>query len=163
MLSRIIIAANVFCVLMGLCLTAVNAQPQSEASEEVDWPNGTEIPYSIFMNIVEQDKVRQAEFHGNRINAWLKNYKAVTTYVPMGEKPVARLLERKVVVTAHSTDDPPSAGAVFVMWLPYLLYIFSLWLFLARPLWRIVRRLEQLRFPGSPSVSAVDIIKGERS
>lgn len=154
MLSRIIIAASVFFVLMGLCLTEINAQSRS---------TGREVPYSDFMSAVEQDKVKEAEFHGNRINVWLKNQKHVTTYVPMGEKPVARLLEHKVTVIAHSTEDPPSGGVIFVMWLPFLAYIFAFWFFLARPLWRIARRLEQIRFPGSPPVSAVDVIKGNRA
>ncbi len=158
MLGRIIITANVFCVLAALCLTAVNAQPRLEASEEA-WRDGKEIPYSTFINIVEQDKVRQANFEGNRIRARFNNNKTVITYVPMGEKPVARLLEHKVTVFAQSTEDPPTIVAIIANWLPYLL---SLWFFVARPLLRIVRRLEQIHFPEKPPVGAVDTIKGDR-
>jgi len=106
-----------------------------------------EIAYSKFLSDADSKAIREVTFDGNQIRGTYVDGRLFATYLPPLEKPVERLLASGVTVSARPTqaqpDDPAVIGA-FINWLPFFAYIGVMWLFIARPLWHIERRLQAL-------------------
>lgn len=128
---------------------AAAASPASDATPQQ--PAARTVPYSSFLDDIEKGNVHEAEFQGSIIRAKLYGGQTITTYVPLGEQPVARMLEKNVIVTARSAEEAPTALGIFVNWLPMLLYVAVTWVFITRPLRQISGRLEKLERFTSPS------------
>jgi cell division protease FtsH len=105
-----------------------------------------EISYSALLAEVEAKNVRSATFEGNTVHAQYNDGRQFTSYLPPAEKPVERMLANGVTVSARAAppEDGASAISIIAAWFPFFLYIGAMWLFMARPLWHIERRLQTL-------------------
>jgi cell division protease FtsH len=104
------------------------------------------VPYSTFLDQMEQGNVREVNFRGTEISGSFNDGKLFSTYIPPAERLVERLLAKKVTVTVSPVvEEQVSAAGVLISWLlPSMLLFAGLWLFLGLPLRRIERRLEIL-------------------
>lgn len=102
------------------------------------------LAYSAFLDHVEKGEVRQVLMRGNQLTGFLKDGTSFTTYVPHAEKTIDLLLAKKVEIDAGPPDDAPTFLSLFIAWLPLILLLGSLWVFVSRPLVRIERHLQHL-------------------
>jgi cell division protease FtsH len=101
--------------------------------------------YSSFLDALENDRVASVTLSGTTISGKLKSGEAFVTRVPSVELVVPAILSKKVnLAVIAPEEDVPSLLAIIVSWFPFLLYIFALWLFVARPLRRIEQQLQSL-------------------
>jgi cell division protease FtsH len=104
--------------------------------------------YSEFIAAVEAGKVDEVVFQGAAITGQLKDGSRFDTLAPhTGLIPALtdRLLARKdVIVVARpgESSEVPWAFSLAISWLPYLLYLLSLWLFMARPIMALAHKLD---------------------
>jgi cell division protease FtsH len=142
MKTGLYIALTVVGVLILVAVINLNAPPSTPQRQ---------VPYSTVLNDLEQGKVRQVTISGNQINALLNNGERYISYAPSDQQLIERLHTKGVSIMATPPEEPVSALVVLVNWLPFLLYLGSLWLIVGRPLRRIERRLDALVRPsGNP-------------
>jgi cell division protease FtsH len=104
--------------------------------------------YSEFIAAVEAGKVDEVVFQGAAITGQLKDGSRFDTLAPhTGLIPALtdRLLARKdVIVVARPGESSEVRWAVSlaISWLPYLLYLLSLWLFIGRPIMALAHKLD---------------------
>jgi cell division protease FtsH len=104
--------------------------------------------YSDFIAAVEAGKVSEVVFQGATITGQFKDGSRFDTLAPhTGLIPALtdRLLARKdvaVVARPGESSEVPWAVSLVVSWLPYLLYLLSLWLFMGRPIMALTRKLD---------------------
>jgi cell division protease FtsH len=104
--------------------------------------------YSDFIAAVEAGKVDQVVFQGAAIAGQFKDGSRFDTLAPhTGLIPALtdRLLARKDVIIVARPGEPsetPWAVSLAISWLPYLLYLLSLWLFMGRPIMALTRKLD---------------------
>jgi cell division protease FtsH len=74
-----------------------------------------------------------------------KDGRQYSTYVGNVAETISILMRRPISLNVlPPEEDIPSVLGVLVSWFPILLYIFSLWLFVGRPLTRMEQRLKAL-------------------
>lgn len=105
----------------------------------------SDFSYSSFLDNLENDRVASVTLSGTTISGKLKSGEPFATRIPSVELAVPAILSKKVnLAVIAPEEDIPSVLAVIVSWFPFLLYIFALWLFVARPLRRIEQQLQSL-------------------
>jgi len=115
-------------VIVGLLLVALFnlfQQPSSRSSQ-------VGIPFSDFLNEVENRQVREVTIQGHVINGVYANGRPFSTYMPNDPNLVERLTKRGVVIKAQPEDDnSPSLLGILISWFPMFLLI-GVWIFFMR-------------------------------
>jgi cell division protease FtsH len=94
--------------------------------------NSREVPYSRFLDDVDQGRVQSVTISGNEISGTLSDGTPFATYSPFDPRIVERLHERKVLISARSPQaDTPWYMSLLASWLP-LMVIIGLWIFMSR-------------------------------
>jgi cell division protease FtsH len=116
-------------VIIGLLLVALFNLFQNPAQSR----RGNDVPYSEFLNAVENKTISEVVIQGNRISGkYSDNGSAFTTYAPEDPSLVERLRKQNIKIAARPNDeDVPSFLNVLVSWFPMLLLI-AVWVFFMR-------------------------------
>lgn len=114
-----------------------------------------EIAYSVFIQEANKYNLATATFSGGHVSGTYKDGKPYSTYVANVAETISILMQRSVSLSVVPSDEElPSVLGVLVSWFPTLLYIFTLWLVVGRPLTRIERRLQALERIVPPSANS---------
>ena len=90
------------------------------------------IPFSNFLQNVEDGRVVQVEIIGNNIEGVLSDGSSFTTYAPNDPNLVEKLTSKGVSISASPQEDKmPSLLGVLLSWFPMLLLI-GVWIFFMR-------------------------------
>ena len=90
------------------------------------------VPFSIFLENVEEGRVVQVDIKGNNIEGTLADGTVFSTYAPNDPNLVEKLTSKGVSITASPLDDKmPSLLGVLLSWFPMLLLI-GVWVFFMR-------------------------------
>ena len=90
------------------------------------------IPFSSFLENLEEGRVVQVEIKGNNIEGILSDGTTFNTYSPNDPNLVERLASKGVNITASPQEDQmPSLLGVLLSWFPMLLLI-GVWIFFMR-------------------------------
>ncbi len=92
-----------------------------------------DIPYSEFLNAIEQRSISEVLIQGNRISGkFVENATAFTTYAPEDQGLVERLRQKNIKIQARPADEDSSPLlSVLISWFPMLLLI-AVWIFFMR-------------------------------
>ncbi len=92
-----------------------------------------DIPYSEFLNAIEQRSVAEVLIQGNRISGkFVENSTPFTTYAPEDPGLVERLRQKNIKIQARPIDEDASPLlSVLINWFPMLLLI-AVWIFFMR-------------------------------
>jgi cell division protease FtsH len=113
----------IFLLVLAL-VTLFQGQGSRQASRDV--------PYSRFLDDVDQGRVQSVTISGNEISGTLTDGTPFSTYSPFDPRIVERLHERKVLISARSPQaDTPWYMSLLASWLP-LMVIIGLWIFMSR-------------------------------
>ncbi|MEQ1616127.1 MAG: ATP-dependent zinc metalloprotease FtsH, partial [Hyphomicrobiaceae bacterium] len=116
-------------VFIALLLVALFNLFQNPAQSR----RGSDIPYSEFLNALEQRSVSEVVIQGNRISGkYLENAQAFSTYAPEDPGLVERLRSKNVKIQVRPADEDNSPLlSVLISWFPMLLLI-AVWIFFMR-------------------------------
>jgi cell division protease FtsH len=116
-------------VFIALLLVALFNLFQNPAQSR----RANDIPYSEFLNAVEQRTVAEVVIQGNRISGKLvENAQPFSTYAPEDPGLVERLRQKNIKIQARPMDEDTSPLlSVLVNWFPMLLLI-AVWIFFMR-------------------------------
>ena len=90
------------------------------------------IPFSSFLENLEEGRVVQVEIKGNNIEGILSDGTAFSTYAPNDPNLVEKLTSKGVSITATPIEDKmPSLLGILLSWFPMLLLI-GVWIFFMR-------------------------------
>ena len=90
------------------------------------------LPFSNFLNEVENGRVVEVKIQGNNITGVLSNGKTFSTYSPNYPELVEKLSSKDVsIVAAAQEDKMPSLLGILLSWFPMLLLI-GVWIFFMR-------------------------------
>ena len=90
------------------------------------------IPFSNFLENLEEGRVVQVEIRGNEIEGVLSNGTTFNTYAPNDPNLVEKLASKNVKITASPQEDKmPSLLGILLSWFPMLLLI-GVWVFFMR-------------------------------
>ncbi len=89
------------------------------------------IPYSDFIQKVDQGQVVAVKIRGTRISGTLIEDKRFVTYTPDDPGLVERLIKNKVQVVAEPDEESPWYMTLLVSWFPMILLI-GVWIFFMR-------------------------------
>jgi cell division protease FtsH len=93
---------------------------------------GGDVPYSRFLDDVEQGKVASVTISGHDITGTTTDGRAFQTYAPFDPKLVERLQEKKIQFTARSPQsDTPWYYSLLFNWLPLIVFL-GAWIFMSR-------------------------------
>lgn len=112
---------------------------------------GEGIAYSTFLSEVEAGRVREVMIRGSHVDGRYLNNSPFETYIPQTQVPMDRMVAKNVKVMTGRAEEDTSAISLLLLWLPYFLYLGAMWLWIARPLRAIARRLDG--FPHASGVS----------
>jgi cell division protease FtsH len=91
-----------------------------------------DIPYSRFLDEVEQGRVQSVTISGQEISGLLADGSTFSTYSPFDPRIVERLHDKKILISARSPQaDTPWYMSLLASWLP-LMVIIGLWIFMSR-------------------------------
>ena len=111
-----------------------------------------EIAYSVFIQEANKDNLATVTFSGGKAYGTYKDGRSYSTYVGNVAETISILMRRPISLNVLPSDEEvPSLAGVLVSWFPFLLYIFTLWLFVGRPLTRMEQRLKALEQISPPS------------
>jgi cell division protease FtsH len=91
----------------------------------------TKLTYSEFLAKVDDGSVLEVTIQGPRILGEMMDGAKFVTYTPEDPELVAKLIERKVRVSAKPEDETPWYMSLFLSWFPMLLLI-GVWIFFMR-------------------------------
>jgi cell division protease FtsH len=91
------------------------------------------IPFSQFLNQVDQGHVRDVVIQGQEILGTYTDGRSFQTYAPSANDPsLQRLYQKGVVITARPTGDSvPWFVSLLLAWLPFIALL-GVWIFLSR-------------------------------
>ena len=90
------------------------------------------VPYSQFVQAVDNDEIASVIIETHNINATKKNNTKISTYIPLEDQSLLpKLLQKGVDVRGNSPDQPGLLTHIFINWFPLLLLI-GVWLFFMR-------------------------------
>jgi cell division protease FtsH len=114
-------------VIIGIILVSVfnNFSPRRSSTQQ--------IPYSAFLNDVQQGKVSAVTIENRVIRGKREDGLSFTTYIPVQNDPVLlnELLANKVETIGKPPEQPSLLMHVFINWFPMLLLI-GVWIFFMR-------------------------------
>jgi len=90
-----------------------------------------EISFSDFLKRVDAGEVREVTFRGNAVNGRFSSNESFRTLTPEYPDMVKMLRDRGVKITVKPIDATPSYLAIFLQWIPMLLFI-GVWIFFMR-------------------------------
>jgi cell division protease FtsH len=90
-----------------------------------------EISFSEFLKRVDAGEVREVTFRGNAVNGRFSSNESFRTLTPEYPDMVKMLRDRGVKITVKPIDATPSYLAIFLQWIPMLLFI-GVWIFFMR-------------------------------
>ena len=94
--------------------------------------NSEQIPFSDFLNNLEDGRVVEVNIKGNNIEGILSDGTSFRTYAPNDPNLVEKLSEKGVNITASPIEDKmPSLLGILLSWFPMLLLI-GVWIFFMR-------------------------------
>jgi len=94
--------------------------------------NSEQIPFSDFLNNLEDGRVVEVNIQGNNIEGILSDGTSFRTYAPNDPNLVEKLSEKGVNITASPIEDKmPSLLGILLSWFPMLLLI-GVWIFFMR-------------------------------
>lgn len=129
-------------ILLGVFVGPVLLMVFTILSQPAHGPRGIEIAYSAFLGEVEQGNVRVVTFQGSRLSGAFNDGRTFSSHAPGTHAAVDRLIAKNVEVRAAAQDEElPSLIAIIIGWAPWC---GALWLFVARPLHAMERRLTSL-------------------
>lgn len=108
------------------CFLFILAQAFSNNYDET-----STVPYSEFLNDVDNGKVSQAVIRGFTVNALYSDGHTVVTYNPQDLNLVQRLLDKKIQVSSEPLEDKYPFLRLIISWLPMLL-LCGIWLIALR-------------------------------
>ena len=112
-------------VLLVVGLFNLFKQPPQNASLN-------KIPFSDFLQEVDDGRVVQVEIKGNLISGTLSDGTRFDTYAPNDPNLVEKLTEKNINITALPVEDKmPSILGILLSWFPMLLLI-GVWIFFMR-------------------------------
>ena len=92
----------------------------------------SKLPFSNFLNEVENGRVVEVQIQGNNISGVLSNGKTFNTYSPNYPELVEKLSSKNVSIIATPLEDKmPSLLGILLSWFPMLLLI-GVWIFFMR-------------------------------
>ena len=114
--------------IIGVMLIALfnlfQSSPQQGASSE--------LPYSTFLEYVDNGQVKEVTIAGQRISGNLGDQNnRFTTYAPEDPELVSKLSEKGVTINATPPNEGSSLASIFINWLPMLI-ILGIWIFFMR-------------------------------
>ena len=115
-------------IIIGLLLVALFNlfQQPSDRSGQVG------IPFSTFINEVQNGQVREVTIQGHNISGVYGDGRSFKTYAPDDPNLVERLTKRGVMIKAIPNEDgTPSLFQILISWFPMLLLI-GVWIFFMR-------------------------------
>jgi cell division protease FtsH len=116
-------------IIIGLLLVALFNLFQTGGQRGV---RADDIPYSQFLNEVENQNVRSVEISGSQLTGKLNDGRPFQTTAPNDPQLVDRLYKKQVGISVKpNEDDVPSLLGVLVSWFPMLLLI-AVWVFFMR-------------------------------
>jgi len=90
------------------------------------------VPFSEFVDMVEEGKIKSVEVKGNEIIAETEKNKKIETFIPEGYSKLYDILEENDVKVNVIPEEKSSwLTTLLISWLPILLFI-GLWIFLMR-------------------------------
>jgi len=92
---------------------------------------GTSLPYSQFLNLVDNGQIQAVTIQGQTIKGTDGNGQSYSTYAPNDSTLVQRLNDRGVTVTAVPEEEGSLLMATLLSWFPMLLII-GVWVFFMR-------------------------------
>jgi cell division protease FtsH len=115
-------------VVIGvLLITLVNLFQNSNVQEKLQLK-----PYSVFLEAVDAGQVKDVLIKGNNIRFRNQDGTTFLSYAPPSSSPVAKLVERGVLVEAQPDDtNSPTLFGLLLSWFPMLLLI-GVWVFFMR-------------------------------
>jgi len=112
-------------VLLVVGLFQLFQKPQTSMVSE-------KVPFSEFVENIEDGRVVQVEIKGNEIEGILSDGTTFSTYAPNDPNLVEKLTSKGVSITASPVEDKmPSLLGVLLSWFPMLLLI-GVWIFFMR-------------------------------
>jgi cell division protease FtsH len=90
-----------------------------------------EMVFSDFLRKVDAGEVREVTLRGNAVNGKLASGETFRTYTADYPELVKTLKDRNVRMTVKPSDGNPSYFAIFLQWVPMLLFI-GVWVFFMR-------------------------------
>jgi len=114
--------------IIGVMLIALfnlfQNSPQQGASSE--------LPYSTFLEYVDNGRVKEVTIAGQRISGNLgDNNSRFETYAPEDPELVSKLSAKGVIIKATPPNEGSSLASIFINWLPMLI-ILGIWIFFMR-------------------------------
>ena len=110
------LAMWVIIVLLSVGLFNMFQDPNKINSEK------NKLPFSNFLNEVEEGRVVEVQIQGNNISGVLADGKTFTTYSPNYPELVENLSSKDVSIIASPTEDKmPSLLGILLSWFPMLL------------------------------------------
>ena len=94
-------------------------------------PTQEKLSYSDFITAVDAGKVSSVTIQGNDIIGKYSDGKEFRSYKPADANLTARLLEKKVPVSARPEEEKVSWFSVFISWFP-LIFLVGVWIFFMR-------------------------------
>jgi cell division protease FtsH len=151
-MGRVKYAGIVLLLLMMVALFNLFQEPESPQKI------ADRITYSAFIQEANKDNLATATFSGGNVYGTYKDGRSYSTYVGNVGETISILMRRPIWLNVlPPNEEVPSLLGVLVSWFPTLLYIFTLWLFIGRPLMRIEQRLNALE--RRPPPSRPDVLK----
>jgi len=114
--------------IIGVMLIALfnlfQNSPQQGASSE--------LPYSTFLEYVNNGRVKEVTIAGQRISGNLGDSNSrFETYAPEDPELVSKLTSKGVIIKATPPNEGSSLASIFINWLPMLI-ILGIWIFFMR-------------------------------
>jgi cell division protease FtsH len=90
-----------------------------------------EIPYSQFLNDIDQHKVRSVYIAGNEIRGEYADGAGFLSYAPYDPGLIDRLQRNTVTITARPEGGWPWLVSLLISWLPFF-FLIGVWILLTR-------------------------------
>ncbi|MCW9049463.1 MAG: ATP-dependent zinc metalloprotease FtsH, partial [Deltaproteobacteria bacterium] len=111
-------------VISLLMIMLFNMMTQKETEQK-------QINYTEFLTAIEDDRVTNITFQGNKVTGIFEDGSKFQTYAPMDEQLIPELKEKGINIEAKPVDDQGFWFTLLISWGPILLLI-AVWIFFMR-------------------------------
>jgi cell division protease FtsH len=94
-------------------------------------PNQERLNFSEFITAIDSGKVSSVAIQGNEIIGKFSDGKEFRSYKPADANLTAKLLEKKIAVSARPEEEKVSWFSIFISWFPLILLV-GVWIFFMR-------------------------------